>query len=205
MKHRILLAASFFYLVVSNVIWIARDTRPPFWDMAGHESGALHIYDAFANSGPMAVTTIASQHLTGPYPPLYHTIVALCWALFGKSTAVARLCNLLALAILFFGTYGIGRHVSGPWTSAIAATLVSFYPYVLWLSRETIIDYWLIAMVTLAMWVLLKTKEFSDRHWSIAFGFAAGLGMLTKWTFPFFLILPALWLSRRNWKNATIA
>src|SRR5437868_10762733 len=55
------------------------------------------------------------------------------------------------------------------------------------------------------MWALLKTKEFSDLRWSIAFGFLAGAGMLTKWTFVFFLIVPAIWCARRNWKNAATA
>jgi len=55
------------------------------------------------------------------------------------------------------------------------------------------------------MWALIKTKEFSDLRWSIAFGVLAGIGMLTKWTFPFFLILPAIWCARRNWKNAAAA
>ena len=36
------------------------------------------------------------------------------------------------------------------------------------------------------MWALIKTKELSDRRWSIVFGVLAGIGMLTKWTFPFF-------------------
>jgi 4-amino-4-deoxy-L-arabinose transferase-like glycosyltransferase len=205
MRYRILLAAAFLYLAVTNVIWIANDTRPPFWDMAGHESSAIRVYNAFARSGPSALPEISSQHLTGAYPPLYHTVVAAFWGVFGKNVNVARLANLLALAILFFGTYGIGRHLLGPWTSAIAATLVCFYPYMLWLSRETIVDYWLAAMVTLAMWTLLQTNAFSDRRWSVAFGFMSGLGMLTKWTFPFFIILPAIWLARRNWKNAMIA
>jgi 4-amino-4-deoxy-L-arabinose transferase-like glycosyltransferase len=205
MRYRILLAAAYLYLAVTNVIWIANDTRPPFWDMAGHESSAIHVYNAFGRSGLRALTEISSEHLTGAYPPLYHTVIAAFWGVLGKSVSVARLANLLALTILFFGTYGIGRHVLGPYTSAIAATLACFYPYMLWLSRETLIDYWLAAMVTLAMWTLLKTNAFKDRRWSVGFGFIAGLGMLTKWTFPFFVILPAIWFARRNLKNALLA
>jgi 4-amino-4-deoxy-L-arabinose transferase-like glycosyltransferase len=75
----------------------------------------------------------------------------------------------------------------------------------LWLSREMMIDYWLTAIVAIAFWLLLQTREFSDRRWSIAFGLVAGAGMLTKWTFGFFVILPAVWFARRNWKNATVA
>lgn len=205
MQHRIPLVLAFAYLALSNVIWTARDTRPPFWDMAAHGSGALRIYDAVAQSGLGAIGVISSEHLTGPYPPFYHAIIAATWSIFGKSVRVARLANLIPIAILMLATYGIGLSLLEPWPAAIAAVLVSFYPVMLWLSRETMIDYWLTALVALSMWVLLKTREFSERTWSIAFGVAAGLGMLTKWTFVFFLILPAVWLARRNWRNAAVA
>jgi 4-amino-4-deoxy-L-arabinose transferase-like glycosyltransferase len=205
MQHRILLALAFLYLVVSNIIWTARDTRPPFWDMAAHESGALHVYDAFAASGPFAIVAIPLQHLTGYYPPFYHSVIAAIWSLFGKTVRVARLANVVAIAILMLSTYGIGCFLLEPWGAAIGAVLVSFYPIMLWLSRETMIDYWLTAMVAVATWMLFKTHEFSSRGWSIAFGVVAGLGMLTKWTFPFFVILPAVWFARRNWRNAAIA
>jgi hypothetical protein len=36
MRHRILLVAALVYLCAANVIWIAIDTHPPFWDMANH-------------------------------------------------------------------------------------------------------------------------------------------------------------------------
>ncbi len=207
MRHRILLAASFVYLAAANVIWIARDTRPPFWDTAGRGIEALRVYAAFANSGLQALAVIPSQRLTGYYPPLYQMVIAAVWAVFGKTVDVARTANLLAVAILLLATYGIGRSVLEPFSAAIAAVLVSFYPYMLWLSRETIIDYyWLAAIVALAMWILLRERRsFSERTWSVAFGIIAGLGMLMKWTFPFFVVLPALWFARRNWKNAALA
>ncbi len=205
MRHRILLAAAFLYLALSNVIWIARDTRPPFWDMALHGTGALRVYNAFATQGIGALAAIPEQHLTGYYPPLYHTVVAAAWAVFGKTVAVARLANLVAIAILLLTVYGIGGLLFEPLTAAIASLLVSFYPLMLWLSRETIIDYWVTAMVALAIWTLLKTQGFSSVRWSIVFGLIAGLGMLTKWTFPFFVILPALWFARRHWINALLA
>jgi 4-amino-4-deoxy-L-arabinose transferase-like glycosyltransferase len=205
MQHRILLAAAFLLLVVSNVIWISRDSRPPFWDMAAHLSGALHIYDAVAASGPGALLRLPTEHLTGFYPPLYHTVIAGAWSLFGTTVRVARLANLLAVGVLLLATFGIGCFVVNRWTAAIAAILVSFYPLMLWLSRETLIDYWVTTMVAVAFWTLLKTDGFSDPRWSIIFGIVSGLGMLTKWTFVFFLILPALWLARRQWKNASVA
>ena len=44
--HRVLLAAGLLYILVTNVIWMIIDTRPPFWDMAYHQSTALRMHDA---------------------------------------------------------------------------------------------------------------------------------------------------------------
>ncbi len=74
----------------------------------------------------------------------------------------------------------------------------------LWLSREAIMDYWLTSMVALAMW-LLVSKGFDNRNWSMILGVVCGLGMLTKWTFAFFLAFPFIWFARKNVKNAAIS
>jgi 4-amino-4-deoxy-L-arabinose transferase-like glycosyltransferase len=202
-KHRFFPVAAFLYLATANFIWIARDTRPPFWDMAFHQTAALRIYDAFANLGLRAIPII--PHLTGFYPPLYHTVVAIFYAVFGKTVDAAQWANLPALAMLIGATYGVGRTTLKPAAASAAAALVGFFPFLIWLSRETLIDYWLTAIVTFAIWLLIQTNEFSDRKVSLAFGAICGIGMLTKWTFPFFVVLPAAWLARKNFKNAALA
>lgn len=196
MRDRFLLATSFLYLVIANAIWIARDTRPPFWDMAYHQTGALRIYDAFASMGIAAIGAV--PRLSGLYPPLYHSVVAIFYAVFGKTVDAAQWANVPAIALLFIATYGLGRTVLKPTPAAAAAVLVNFYPILLWLSRETLIDYWLTSMVALAMWLLVRKRM-------IAFGIVCGLGMLTKPTFAFFLVLPAVWFARKNLKDAAIA
>jgi 4-amino-4-deoxy-L-arabinose transferase-like glycosyltransferase len=202
-RHRFLLAASFIYLAAANLIWIARDTRPPFWDMAFHQTAALRIHDAFSTFGIRAFAIV--PFLSGFYPPLYHSIVGVFYSLFGKTSDAAEWANLPALAILIAATYGVGRTLLKPLPAAAAAMLVGFFPYLIWLSRETLVDYWLTAMVALAMWALIRTQEFSNRNASIAFGIVCGLGLLTKWTFPLFVVLPSAWLARKNLKNASIA
>src|SRR5262245_42122520 len=135
MRHRILLATSFLYLAAANAVWIGWDTRPPFWDMAVHQSGALRIYDAVAHSGAAAIAAI--PQLTGYYPPLYHSVVALFYAIFGKTIDAGQWANLPAIAILVVATYKVGCTVLGRFAAATAAALVNFYPILLWLSRET--------------------------------------------------------------------
>jgi 4-amino-4-deoxy-L-arabinose transferase-like glycosyltransferase len=203
MRHRILLAVSAVYLVVADLIWFARDTRPPFWDMACHESLALQVLDTFSMFGLVGVLRMLPG-ITGYYPPFYHSVVALFFDLFGKSVVVARWANLPAIILLLLATYGIGRTVLSRTSAAAAAVLANFYPLMLWLSRETMIEYWLTSLVAVAMW-LLVTTEFKDRKWAILIGIVCGLGMLTKWTFGFFIAVPFLWIARKNLKNAALS
>jgi 4-amino-4-deoxy-L-arabinose transferase-like glycosyltransferase len=205
MKYRphLLLLAGFLYLAVGNLIWISLDDRPLYWDSASHATSALRIADAFEDSVLRALARI--PFLTGAYPPFYQFIVALFFLVFGKTIDAAQWANVPAIAILLAATYGIARTVLKPLPAAAASLTAGFSPMALWLSRETMIDFWLMALVTVAIWVLLKTKEFSHRGWAVLFGLSCGLGMLTKWTFVFFVAGPALWFARKNMKNATIA
>src|SRR5262245_6926788 len=202
-RHRFLLAASFLYLVAANLLWIARDDRPPYWDMADQQIGALRIYDAIADTEIARVAVI--PFLTGPYPPLYHSVIAASYALFGKTLDAALWANLPAIALLLFATYAIGLTVLKPFAAATGAVIVNFYPLLLWLSRETMIDYWLTSMLGLSVWALIRTNEFSDRKRAVIFGIVCGLGMLTKWTFAFFVVVPAMWFAGVDLKIAAIA
>ena len=203
MRHRILLATALVYLCAANIYWIAVDTRPPFWDTAGHASWALGAFRDFQQNGLAAFRTL--PHHSGSYPPLYHAVTAGFYGLLGASIDAidaAQLANLPAIVLLGLATYGIARSLMDAAASALAAILANFLPFMLWLSRETLIEYCLTAMVAASIWALLKTKEFSDTKWSLLFGALCGLGMLTKWTFIVFVAAPAFWSARKNWTNA---
>jgi 4-amino-4-deoxy-L-arabinose transferase-like glycosyltransferase len=203
-RYHALLIAGGLYLCIANIVWVFSDTRPPFWDMAYHQTKAIHVYETIRNNNFIAALQLIPQQ-TGFYPPLLHTIIAIFYALFGISNRAGVLANLPAIGILLFSTYSIGRRLLPPMNAAMGAVLVGFYPILLWISRETLVDYWLTSMVALAIWFLLRTENFSKRTESALFGFVCGLGMLTKWTFWIFPVLPALWIARKNWKNAALS
>ena len=203
MRNRILLAASLVYLCAANIIWIAIDTRPPFWDMANHASWALDVLRDFQQNGLAAFLSL--PRISGNYPPLYYAITALFYSLLGTTIDTAQLANLPAIILLGLATYGIARTVLDPTPAALAGILVNFFPFMLWISRETLLEYWLTALVAASIWVLLRTHDFSNPRWSLIFGIVCGLGLLTKWTFPLFVVPPALWAARRNWRNALMA
>ena len=52
--------------------------------------------------GELRIRAVAMiPFLTGPYPPLYHSIIAAFYALFGKTIDAAQWANLPAIALLF--------------------------------------------------------------------------------------------------------
>src|SRR5438045_1659573 len=97
-RHRVILAAGLFYIIVTNIIWIAIDTRPPFWDMAYHLTTAVHIRDAFASTGFRAFLQI--PQLSRLYPLLYPTMVASAYVVFRPTVDLAQALNLPAIAVL---------------------------------------------------------------------------------------------------------
>ncbi|HZI51400.1 MAG TPA: glycosyltransferase family 39 protein [Terriglobia bacterium] len=200
MRHRILLAASLLYLCAANIVWIAIDTRPPFWDMANHATWSLGVLRDFQQNGIGAFLTLPYD--SSIYPPLYYVVTAAFYALLGPTIDAAQLANLPAVILLALATYGIARRLIEPGAATLAAVTVSFIPFLVWLSRETMLEYWLTAMVAMALWTLIESKDFSNSRWSIAFGICSGLGMLTKWTFVIFIALPAFWAARKNPRNA---
>ena len=200
MRHRILLAASLCYLCAANIIWIAIDTRPPFWDMANHANWSLGVLRDFQQNGIAALLTLPSD--SGSYPPLYYAVTAIFYWMIGPIIDAAQLANLPAVILAGLATYGIAKSVIEPGAAALAAVIVNFVPLLLWLSRESMLEYWLTAMVALSLWSLIKAKDFSNTKWSIVFGICCGLGMLTKWTFAVFVGLPALWAAWKNPRNA---
>jgi 4-amino-4-deoxy-L-arabinose transferase-like glycosyltransferase len=183
-----------------NFIWLKRDTRPPLWDMASHQTYALNYLDA-GTAPPGPATRI--HDLSGNYPPFVHLVIAFFFLLLHPGPHVAILANLPATFLLFWGIYQLGTDLSGCRAGKWACILATLTPYLIWLSRETILDYWLSAWVVASMALLHRTKGFEVRSMSILLGCAMALGMLTKWFFIGFLFFPLLYaiVKYRVWKH----
>jgi len=174
-----------------NIIWLERDTRPPLWDMALHQTYALNYLENGATPpGP----GMRIRDLSGNYPPFVHLVIAFFFLIMHPGPHVAILANLPATFLLFWGIYQLGTDLS---------VLVALTPYLIWLSRETILDYWLSAWVAASLALLYRTKGFEVRSTSILLGCAMALGMLTKWLFAGFLFFPLLYIAvkYRVWKH----
>jgi 4-amino-4-deoxy-L-arabinose transferase-like glycosyltransferase len=182
-----------------NGIWLAIDTRPPVWDMALHQMYALNYVPGF-----QTVQGLRIWEFSGNYPPFVHLLIASAFRIFHPGTHIASLANVPATFLLFWALFELGIYFTSAAAARWACILMLLTPYLIWMSRETILDYWLSAWVATAWVMLIRTDGFQSRSWSRFFGLVCALGLLTKWLFAGFLAIPFLVVSIRHriWKDS---
>ncbi len=145
------------------------------------------------------------EHL---WPGFMYCVTSIINLLFGLTPFITRFSNGLFLAILIIFTYLIGKACENKKAGLIAGFLISFYPGVFGISRLYDQDFYLIAMVSVAVYLLIKTKKFTNKKYSILLGLFSGLGILTNGRFLIFTMGPLLYIAylvfmgRRSLSNA---
>ena len=222
---QLLIAAAFVTFSVSTIIWTIRDRTPPPWDPADHLTAAYDYAQpiAHADIAGFGREFFLEHHY---YAPLVHLTTASVFLILGASRQTGVVVNLLSMAVLMYSVYWIGGKLYGtpeqlnalvsttdsdgltargeeklsrylPSAGALAAVLSTSYHFPAWLLHDAFLDYPLTAIVAATMALLIRAGDFKTRRAAIWFGIAAGLGMLTKQTFIFFLVLPAFYCAIR--------
>ena len=195
----VVLSFILFFHSILNIWWILKDMRPPAWDQSVHMS-LVNVYTQLF--GAYRFTDMIS--VSSYYPPFFHLSTTPLFALFGATADVATSVNTIFLGILLFSIYGIGKALFDRKTGLLAATIVSFYPFLINLQRDYLIDFTLVSMVSLSIYFLLKSDYFKDMKYSALFGLAFALTILTKWTGIFFLIGPVLYVLYEIYKSKKV-
>lgn len=152
------------------------------------------------------------------HPPLLKLIHAFCWWFLGifnsaglKSVIISS--NALFFFILLGSVYGIGSLFYGRNAGVLSAFLISMFPVVFGQSRSAMLDFPLTCMVSLAVYLILKTKRFSSLIYSLSAGVAVGLAGFTKETAVIFIFPPLFYYlflsvpfeeSRRRFRNFSL-
>src|SRR2546426_10210941 len=168
-----------------NTVWLSRDTEPPAWDMAVHQTYALNYLPA----ADLPSDTRFWER-SGNYPPFVHIVIATAYRVLHPGPHVAILANIPATVLLLWGVYEMGLAFAGATAAVWACILTTLIPFLIWMSRETLLDYWLAAWVAAALALLVKTSAFESRRYSVLLGLTCALGMLTKWLFIGFITGP---------------
>lgn len=180
-------------LSVLNIHHIQRDTLPVSADASGYYRTALATYRLIKLGQAARVPArLLQPNIRPPLPQLI--TVGLFWLSGESSQTMARISILPFLWILLLATYGIGARLVDRPTGLVAAALLAGYPQVLGFSRIYWMDLPLAALAALCVWALLASDGLARRGAAVGFGLSVGLGMLTKYTLPVFLVGPLIWV-----------
>ena len=114
------------------------------------------------------------------------------YGLFGVNQASAMMVNNIFLLVLLASVYGLGKHFGSKKAGLVAAVICSFLPPLYASSRTFVPIFALTSMVTLDIFLLVKTDAFRSRGYSILLGIAIGLSFITKPVFLLYIFVPLL-------------
>jgi hypothetical protein len=188
--HREALFLSFL-LIAGNIVWFQLGDHPQHWDSAIHLSESLNA-NRIGMKSPASIIDQA-LNVSWYYPPFVSYVSVPVYRVLGESEFSGLQVMTLFLLLLALSVYGIGNTLFGKEPGLIAASLIIGCPIVLRYSHMFMLDLPLASMVSLSLYLLIRTGFFEQRLPSVFLGFAMGCGILTKWTFPLFLLLPFLY------------
>jgi|GEM_PF-6845569 hypothetical protein len=185
--HRAFLSLAAFFLLLHGV-WFGVDERGPFADQFRYYEQALHFRGH----------ELALDHPS--HPPLYPALAAL---IPGNGFHHLRWLNLVLILGSLWLVHRWAQQVLPDAGSLAAAALALTTPLVVSVQHLFYIEVLLFPLVV-ATWLLLPSaaKPASTQR-MLALGLVGGLGLLTKWTWPVF-VLPAVlaalrYASLRSW------
>lgn len=206
----VLLGACLAFYVVNNAIWLLYDASSPSYDQAAHAEFALRYMRLFEH--PTRLSLRRLLEVTGYWPPLFHISSVPFTMALGFSASSVAAANFLFLPAVVVGTYGIGRRLFDERVGVGAVVLTLLYPMMYALSREILVDFALVGMVTLTLLLVLSSDGGLNPRRSWLLGVVAGFAMLTKWTAVTFALGPAIvWFAiclrrdRPAWGRAAIS
>jgi 4-amino-4-deoxy-L-arabinose transferase-like glycosyltransferase len=168
---------------------VNRDTVPLTADASGYYRTTLTL-DRHLSQGRLreAGWLLLKSGIRPPLPQL--VTIAVYRVLGERSQRVARLSVVLFLWLLLLSTYAIGAKLRDRPTGLLAAALLACFPQVIGYSRCYWMDVPLAAMVALNIWALLRSEGLRRRGPSLLLGLTLGAGLLTKYSFPVFVVGP---------------
>ncbi|HEY9246566.1 MAG TPA: glycosyltransferase family 39 protein, partial [Candidatus Methanoperedens sp.] len=187
-KYLIGLILIIFVSAISDITWLGLDKVPPGWDESQHLTKSLEYFYILTNPGPGMFSNMLQ--VDNYYPPFYHLSTVFAYFLFGTSADVAVSINIFYFAILLISVYGIGKYFFDERTGLLAVVIISLYPSIVGMRRFYLLEIALVSTVALSIYLLLLSDHLRNRKYSIAFGIALAVSILTKWTAIFFIIGP---------------
>lgn len=172
-------AVGLLLLIAVNLWWVLtyREGFPLNVDEAGYTSIALGDWLGFHNGGLHGWwSSFQSQTPNAPLLPLITS--ALMIVKVGVMDGFVVLIGFFGLLVM--AAYGIGERLAGPRLGALGALAVGTSEGAILFSREYIFALPTAALMSCAVYALLRSERMRQRRWVIACGVAVGLMVLAR-------------------------
>jgi 4-amino-4-deoxy-L-arabinose transferase-like glycosyltransferase len=188
----LLIAALVTWHALYNWYWLSNNTVLTGWDKARHLAQSLTYNNLLT---PLTLRSFFGALISDSVRPPFAPMAAVpLYRLFGSSSDVATMVNILYLAVTLVATYKIGVLLRGRRLGILSAVLLALFPMFYAMSRYFYLEFPLTALVALTMWLLLNSAGFQKRGTSLLFGLCLGLGLLTKRTYVAFVLAPVVFV-----------
>ncbi len=168
-------------IVAMHLAWIDVHTALETWD---DDAGLFRLALCLHGDGSGGQPCSAGA----PYPPLVPALTALHFDLVGQTNLHAALVSLWPfLALLSLSLFVGMRQLGGSMAGLAAAVLGPVVVWSLHIRGKYYTEVPLAALVIAALVAYAASDGFRKRWPSLIFGVLLGLGLLTKWSFAFFL------------------
>ncbi len=185
--YLLILAVFCAVLIIINYYWVSKDKSPPYCSplvylIMSREYFEILLrrdfFDFLVNTGNF-------------YPPLPFQITALFYTVFGYGAVQAVMSQAVFWVILVFSTFFLGSYLWGEEVGFVSAFVAALIPQDIYFMRSCGVDIPITAMLPLCLYCLFRSDRFKNSKWSILFFISLAIGMLLKWVFITFILIPA--------------
>jgi 4-amino-4-deoxy-L-arabinose transferase-like glycosyltransferase len=165
---------------------LSRRAGPPTDDEARHLLLAATVSDLARQ--PLRPWLEALYGAAGAQPPAHHVIVGAFFLVLGESARAAGAAQIALLAAAALATWRFAHAHVGPTAGALAAWMFATLPGVTRVARTARPE--LLAALLVALVLAMLAVRRPGRWATLALGLLLGLGAMTLWSFPLFVIGP---------------
>lgn len=188
------------FIVLTTCFWIFRNSFPVSWDQAQYLEASEILHQTLADNGPIAFIVKTSTILPTKAPLIAMLPVSL-YFLFWSSVEVALIVNLIFLTLFFIFFFELVRLLFDKTVAITSLIIISTMPLFYGLTHYFLVEFGLMTIVVIWMFVLLKTQYLTDRKYLFLLGLITGFGFLMKLHFLIFIIGPAILILYESWRK----
>ena len=199
--YLLILAVFCAILIFINYYWVSRDKSPPYCSPLVYLIMSREYFEILLRGDFFDFLVNAGNF----YPPLPFQITALFYAIFGYGGVQAVMSQAVFWIILVFSTFFLGSYLWGEDVGFVSALVATAIPQDIYFMRSCGVDIPITAILPLCLYFLFRSDRFKNSKWSILFFISLAIGMLLKWVFITFILIPAgffiLWALREQFRE----